>query len=50
LTAASEEERRTGWEGTSKATFLMVDATPLRRMAETCSVKTMSLVRGMRES
>lgn len=43
------------WSGSRKrgcvsiwnATFLIVEATPCRRMTDLCSVKTVSLVRGM---
>lgn len=40
-------ERRMGCEGTRKAAFLMVEATPRRRMCEAWSVKTWILVMGM---
>jgi len=40
-------ESRVGCAGTWKVAFLMVDATPKRRMCDVCEVKTWSLVRGM---
>ena len=40
-------ERRTGWAGMWNEAFLMVDATPRRRMWLLWSVKTWILVMGM---
>jgi len=43
---APVEEKRSGCEETRKETFLMVEATPRRRVCEAWEVKTVSFVRG----